>query len=324
MKFFAFLLAAALLAATSVSAQTVITAATVAAGGITAGDTAGYPATISQSGSFKLGSNLTPPSTAGGLAITGSNVYIDLNGYTIDGGITCSPNASYGVTCLGSGSSQSLINITGRNVTIRNGFVRGSRSIGVNIALAGTGAAGVTLENVVISESLSAGIYSTSDGVSLINTKSNLNHGEGMRTLSGVTLANAEFSWNSGFGAYIAGDGSSDGVTATHNAGVGFDQNGGTVRGGSFDFNGTGGYIGYGTIAHSSATSNFDYGFNTIGGDSVGLIVDSNAFENYGIGFQMATSTCYARLNAASNGAGAGGVQISGGTPIGGITTKCP
>jgi len=324
MKILTSALAAALLGTTSVSAQTIITTSTVAAGGITAGDTAGYPATISQSGSFKLGSNLTPPSTAGGIAITGSNVLVDLNGFTIDGGVSCSPNASYGVTCLGSGSSQTLISITGRNVTIRNGFIRGSRNIGVNIALAGTGAAGIVLDDVVVSESFSAGIYSTSDGVSLINTKSNLNHGEGMRALSGVTLVNAEFSWNSGFGALIMGEGSSDGVIASHNTGVGFEQDGGTVRGGSFDFNGTGGYIGYGTIAHSSATSNFDYGFNTIGGNGVGLILDSNAYDNYGIGFQMSTSTCYARLNAAGNGAGAGGVQVSGGTPIGGITTKCP
>ena len=172
MKILASALAAALLGTTSVSAQTIITTSTVAAGGITAGDTAGYPATISQSGSFKLGSNLTPPSTAGGIAITGSNVLIDLNGFTIDGGVSCSPNASYGVTCLGSGSSQTLISITGRNVTIRNGFIRGSRNIGVNIALAGTGAAGIVLEDVVVSESFSAGIYATSDGVSLINTKS--------------------------------------------------------------------------------------------------------------------------------------------------------
>lgn len=325
MNFFVSSLAcSALLVTTTVSAQTIITTSTVAAGGITAGDTAGYPATISQSGSFKLGSNLAPTSPTGAISITGNNVLVDLNGYTIDGGVSCTPGANYGVTCTGSSASQNLINITGRNVTIRNGFVRGSHGNGINVAGAWTGPAGATFEGVIVSENLGGGIYSTSDGLALSNTKSNMNHFDGLRTLSGVSLANVEFSWNSGFGAYIAGDAASESVIASHNSGVGFDQNGGTVRGGSFDFNGTGGYIGYGTIAHSSAASNFDYGFNTIGGDGVGLVVDSNAYDNYGIGFQMATSTCYARLNSAGNGAGAGNVQVSGGTPIGGITTKCP
>jgi len=55
------------------------------AGGITAGDNPGFPITISQSGSYRLTSNLTVPTGVEGIRITANGVSLDLNGFTIIG-----------------------------------------------------------------------------------------------------------------------------------------------------------------------------------------------------------------------------------------------
>ena len=66
-------------------AQVLIDQAAVEAGGITPGDDPGFPATISVAGSYRLTSNLVVPAGVNGIEITGENVTIDLNGFTIAG-----------------------------------------------------------------------------------------------------------------------------------------------------------------------------------------------------------------------------------------------
>src|SRR5208283_2371136 len=56
------------------------------AGGITPGDTPGFPVTISQTGSYRLTGNLTVPDVnTGGIVVTADHVTIDLNGFSIIG-----------------------------------------------------------------------------------------------------------------------------------------------------------------------------------------------------------------------------------------------
>ncbi len=60
------------------------------AGGVTAGDTAGYPVTLSESGSYLLTGNLTAPNqNTTILAETAERVSIDLNGFAIVGATVC-------------------------------------------------------------------------------------------------------------------------------------------------------------------------------------------------------------------------------------------
>src|SRR5690348_13376939 len=60
------------------------------AGNITPGDTAGFPITISQPGSYRLTSNLTVPDlNTTGIQITADFVTIDMNGFSIIGPGVC-------------------------------------------------------------------------------------------------------------------------------------------------------------------------------------------------------------------------------------------
>jgi len=95
----AFLSAFALFPHGSVAADSpiVITQTKAAAGGVTPGDTAGFPVTISQPGSYVLGSHLLPPSNKNGILVTADFVDIDMNGFRLYGGNV----AGYGVYVQG-------------------------------------------------------------------------------------------------------------------------------------------------------------------------------------------------------------------------------
>jgi hypothetical protein len=56
------------------------------AGNITPGDAPGFPVSITQSGSYRLDGNLTVPAGTNGIEILASNVFLDLNGFTISCG----------------------------------------------------------------------------------------------------------------------------------------------------------------------------------------------------------------------------------------------
>src|SRR6266446_3470936 len=61
------------------------------AGGVTPGDTPGFPVTISLAGSYRLSGNLTVPNAnTTAILITADNVTIDLNGFSIIGPTVCS------------------------------------------------------------------------------------------------------------------------------------------------------------------------------------------------------------------------------------------
>src|SRR5262245_38474761 len=72
----------------------------VFAGGITPGDTPGFPATLSQPGSYRLTGNLDVTKMQNGnpqpssenitaILVTADDVQIDLNGFAIIGPVTC-------------------------------------------------------------------------------------------------------------------------------------------------------------------------------------------------------------------------------------------
>ncbi|MBK7950010.1 MAG: right-handed parallel beta-helix repeat-containing protein [Deltaproteobacteria bacterium] len=100
-------------------------------GGCFPGDTAGFPVTISTSGSYRLSSNLTMPDQfTSGIVVNASDVSIDLNGFAIIGQIVCA-GAPLGCTpSTASGTGISNIN-TFRLVRVRNGTIRGMGDDGV-------------------------------------------------------------------------------------------------------------------------------------------------------------------------------------------------
>lgn len=114
------------------------------AGGVSPGDTAGFPVTLSQSGSYRLTSNLTvPDANTTAIEITADFVTLDLNGFTISGPVTCALSSTVGVTCSPSGGTGSGVKggnvatngvVTGpTGLSVRNGNVRGMGREGVFI-----------------------------------------------------------------------------------------------------------------------------------------------------------------------------------------------
>lgn len=97
--------------------------------GCFAGDAAGFPVTIASSGSYRLTSNLDLTGAAAGadaIDISGNgHVTVDLGGFTIKGGYTCS--GSPVTACTGSPASGNGIfaNSGISDVTIRNGHIHG-------------------------------------------------------------------------------------------------------------------------------------------------------------------------------------------------------
>ena len=92
-----------------------ITHAKAGAGGVTPGDTAGFPVTLSLKGSYLLQSNLNPPAGKDGIQIKSHDVTIDFNGFAMDG----VHQARTGIR--GNGAAADRFN----TVTIRNGIIIG-------------------------------------------------------------------------------------------------------------------------------------------------------------------------------------------------------
>lgn len=107
-----------------------------AAVGCFPGDNPGFPVFISQSGSYRLTSNLSTNDPATSVITIGADyVTLDLNGFTISGPTTC---ASGPTTCTNTGSGDGIktVNNYVRGATVRGGTVRGMGDQGVWLGFA--------------------------------------------------------------------------------------------------------------------------------------------------------------------------------------------
>lgn len=98
-----------------------------AAVGCFAGDTAGFPITITSPGKYLLTSDLATSGANDAIDVSATDVEIDLNGHTISGGGACSGNGPLGVTCVGldSGAGLSVTATGALRVHIHDGTVHG-------------------------------------------------------------------------------------------------------------------------------------------------------------------------------------------------------
>jgi len=105
--------------ALAVDGEILINQAKVNAGGITPGDAAGFPATLSKPGRYKLASNLNAPDGTTAIEVTANNVTIDLNGFTIRS--TTGSSSGHGIDAQVSvGIKVTNGTITGFNSAINN------------------------------------------------------------------------------------------------------------------------------------------------------------------------------------------------------------
>src|SRR5579871_5242155 len=112
----------------AVDGVVLINQANAMAGNVTPGDSAGFPVTLSQSGSYKLSSNLvvTDPN-ASAIVITADHVTLDLNGFSIIGPNVCNGQGNTPTTSCTVSTGLAIGIDAGEHagITIMNGSIRG-------------------------------------------------------------------------------------------------------------------------------------------------------------------------------------------------------
>lgn len=151
------------------------------AGGVTPGDTPGFPVSLYDSGSYRLTSDLELlTENTDGIEIRADDITLDLGGFAIRGPVTCQFVAGPDVTCSVLGGGEGIydtISFGNDNLVIRNGTVKG---VGQNgILLRG---ARVTIEDVRVEQNGNFGIVVTGLFSSVRNCMAFLNRESGVST----------------------------------------------------------------------------------------------------------------------------------------------
>lgn len=287
-----------------------ITQTNASGSGIGPGDSPGYPVTITNPGSYKLGSNLSPPSGVDAIDISADYVTLDLNGCTITGFDTCSivpPNL--GATCA-AGSWGEGVYSTGAQTTVKNGSVNGF-STGVDLG----GDAG-NVSKVSLSQD-EIGLVTFGFGY-LVDDVQAFRNGTGIILLGpAVQARNITVAFNGNYGLRVAANEALvSGVTATSNDddGIEFEVSGILSASASTGNSGNGVSASGGpaVITDIVASSNGANGF-AAGGRS--LLLELNAVGNAGTGYGMASTDCYYHVAGESN-----STNLTGGTALTGTT----
>lgn len=95
--------------------------------GCVTGDSAGFPVTITEPGSYRLIGNLSvPDATTGAILIEADDVTLDLEGFAIQGPVDCTGEPVTDCSPIGEFTSHSGVRVFGGdNATVRNGTIRG-------------------------------------------------------------------------------------------------------------------------------------------------------------------------------------------------------
>jgi hypothetical protein len=200
------------------------------AGSVTPGDSPGFPVVISQSGSYRLTSNLTvPDENTTAIQITAGSVTLDLKGFSIIGPVICKGGPT---TCPapGTGSGVQVIGTPAdgpRGVRILNGSVHGMGLMGVQLTGGGS-----FVERVTAYSNAGGGMAVAGQ---VLESAATLNGSFGI--LAG-TVRHCNSSENAGDGIILNGEGgiASDNVSSL-NGGYGISAPYSTVTGNSLFLN---------------------------------------------------------------------------------------
>ncbi len=188
--------------------------------GCFAGDSAGYPVTISVAGSYRLTSNLAIATDVNGIFISSSYVTLDLGGFEIAGPGSCT-GTSLSLDCGGTGAGVGIVGLDVLyGVTVRNGVVRNMRLDGVGVG--GAGSLGVRIEGITARHNARLGI-SGQDGVLARDCVAIENGNNGFDLDAGSSIEGGVAIGNFGHGVEIDDAGGVvSGTTSRSNAGRGF------------------------------------------------------------------------------------------------------
>ena len=256
-----------------------ITQARAFAGGVTLGDGAGFPVTISQPGSYRLTGNLdvtkmqngqpqASPGNITAIEITAENTTLDLNGFMILGPAVCSgaPPASQ-TTCSPSGSGKGVFASSANGVTVRNGTIQGMGSTAIDIR-----------------------------GNALVEHVRAINNGDGIFVRGGSIVRECIASSNAGDGISESGLG---GIVVTNNITIG---------------NGGSGMNLGGEATVTGNTSSMNY-FNGITANAGAAIIGNTARNNRTAALAAGAATGYTN-NVFNDNNGGVDPQVNGGTEM--------
>ncbi len=210
------------LAVTNDNGDILITAAAVNAGGITPGDTPGFPATISVPGSYRLASNLTVTTAVNGIEVRANEVSIDMGGFTL----------------AGSGIGRNGITSFNRTLTVQHGTVRG-------FALDGVRTAGpyMVIDRMRVLSNGRSGVVDAASGGNPYNSQ--------------LTVTNSTVSENVATGISCSGACLIEGNSVSRNGSFGVSTQGyATVLGNIILKNGNRGIYGYGGFGNNTIVGN--------------------------------------------------------------------
>jgi hypothetical protein len=150
------------------------------AGGVTSGDAAGFPVTLSKSGSYRLAGNLTAPANTDGIVIAADRVTLDLNGFTIKGN--------------GSGSGISDASVARQGIAIRNGSIT-NFLVGVSIS----GLSGCEIQQIRALNNSSFGILANGNN-SIVSGNTAFRNGIGIQVGENAIVSGNNVTGNQGNG----------------------------------------------------------------------------------------------------------------------------
>jgi hypothetical protein len=185
-------------------------------GGCFDGDTAGFPVTITQSGSYRLTGNLTLTSDTDAILISSSYVTLDLNGFEIAGSSNCTGTGAT-LSCDGGSGSGVFATPSPTGITIRNGTIRNHGFLGIQ----GEGD-GHRVQDVLVRHNGSHGIAIEFDAI--CHRCSAIQNGlDGFRVNQGTVITNSVANGNGRDGIVFLGPGGTVmGSTSRGNGNQGF------------------------------------------------------------------------------------------------------
>lgn len=264
------------------------------AGGITSGDTAGFPVVISEPGSYRLTGNLDVGIAVDGIVVQAAGVTLDLNGFEIVGTNSCSGNPpETGITCDSTGGTIG-IRAEEPNLTVRNGGVRNFQSTNIYCYTQGC-----LLEDIHVQE---AGVGITTSGSAVIRgCTAERNSHAGILPIPGevpgLVIENNVARENGASGIVGGGNGIVRANVSYANFGDGIVAIGGTFVGNLvYDNHVDGLDLDAGTVLDNVSTDNAGYGLKLASTGTTGY--GGNFFRNNtagslsGTGLQLSTNMC--------------------------------
>ena len=272
------------------------------------GDAPGLPVFITQSGSYRLTSNLTlADENTNGIQIEAPAVSLDLGGFAILGPTTCTHGGEpVQTTCSPLGSGIGVVGAEPNfGIRIRNGVVRGAGAVGLAVPSAGV------IEDVGAFDNGAGGIFG-SLGARIRSCQASRNGGFGVQGIDDVQIIDCIAEFNGGDGFELLGSGGEvRGVHARSNVLQGIDAGlSATVVGNSATSNGGNGI--------SASEGSLVSGNASIGNGSVGIValdrtnVQGNSVrQNSGFGLECGSTGCaYGNNTITDNATGSiGGVS---------------